>query len=492
MKLSMWILADWLEKYHPRLEIQDGDVTISGVRFIAGELKNFPSSHVYVGRTSEVFSDISDLYTIMLVHRHDFIFVQESDMEIIINEVLAAIDYYNLWETKLWETSIYDNAFQRMVELSDDIFNNPNRIIDMSGNVWGISRKFGPDNYNERWKNTYDTGIVDLSSVSLHVVTEEGTQLSEWEEIPRKYYVQEYDSRLNYIAANIRLEGEIVIAFLIMEYATPLNRAHCQLAEVFCNILKKMLLNNSPQLPIRSKASIFVDLLGGCSLTDNQKRQLDSFGIKFPISLIVIHSIRENAPIIRNGSMLAAIRKSPAPNLSCIYEGDIVTITEESFLKQHLIYIQQMINTVYYTIGISFPFFGWKDIPLRHRQARFAVNMSKGQPGIYYCGDYAYEHLIDLICDLNYDLDFTHPALSKLTEYDRNHGTEFGETLYQYLRCERNLADTAKALFIHRNSLSYRIKRIGEIIETDLDNLDERTFILLSYKMNALKKEKID
>lgn len=490
MKLSMWILADWLKKYHPRLEIQSGEATIRGVRFIANELKDYPSDHVYIGRTAEVFSDISHRYKIMLIHRHDFIFVQESDMELIINEVLAALDFYNLWETQLWKASVQEDCFQKMIELSDDIFDNPNRIFDMTGKVWGISRKYGPDDYNQRWKTTYETGIVDLSPVSLHVVTEDGQQLPEWKESPQKYYVLEYGERMNYIAANICLEDEIIAAFLIMEHLTPLTIAHCQLAEIFCYILKKTLTTNNPQLPLRSKTSILTDLLNGNTPDDYSKSQLDKINLTSPMILIQIHSIRANAPIVRNGSMLTTIRKSPATNLSCIFEDDLISITDETHLKQHLQYIQQVINPVYYAIGISLPFYNWNDIPLRHRQASFALEFGKNLAGIYFCRDYAYEHLVHSVCDLNDNLDFFHPAISILTEYDKIHGTDFNETLYQYLKCERNLADTAKALYIHRNSLSYRIKRIEELIDSDLNDLDERTFILLSYKMNAHKHNK--
>ena len=48
---------------------------------------------------------------------------------------------------------------------------------------------------------------------------------------------------------------------------------------------------------------------------------------------------------------------------------------------------------------------------------------------------------------------------------------------------ERSLVKTAAELFIHRNSLMYRIKRIGEIVDVDLDDAGGRAYLLLSYEL---------
>ena len=79
------------------------------------------------------------------------------------------------------------------------------------------------------------------------------------------------------------------------------------------------------------------------------------------------------------------------------------------------------------------------------------------------------------------DADLASPALAKLRKYDIDNGTEYYRTLFTYLLCERNQTLTAEKLFLHRNTLIYRVNRIEEIIGTDLKEERERLYLLLSY-----------
>lgn len=89
----------------------------------------------------------------------------------------------------------------------------------------------------------------------------------------------------------------------------------------------------------------------------------------------------------------------------------------------------------------------------------------------------------------NREFSFSHNAIEILSVYDEKHGTEFLPTLYQYVANERNLVATAKVLFIHRNTLVYRIKRIMEIIGSDLESPEERAFIYFSMKMKFYEEK---
>ena len=73
-------------------------------------------------------------------------------------------------------------------------------------------------------------------------------------------------------------------------------------------------------------------------------------------------------------------------------------------------------------------------------------------------------------------------TLSELQRYDDRNGTELIQTLVAFFECHGNLRATAESLFLHRNSLSYRLKRIQEIAGIDLDNFEDRFRIQLSLK----------
>ena len=64
--------------------------------------------------------------------------------------------------------------------------------------------------------------------------------------------------------------------------------------------------------------------------------------------------------------------------------------------------------------------------------------------------------------------------LAPLQEYDRVHHGDLLKTLSAYLKHGGNSTQTADALFMHRNSLRYRLARIRAITALDLDDPDSR------------------
>lgn len=76
-----------------------------------------------------------------------------------------------------------------------------------------------------------------------------------------------------------------------------------------------------------------------------------------------------------------------------------------------------------------------------------------------------------------------HPALIAMVLDDKRTGGNLTDVLYEYLRCERNAAQTAKQLYIHRNTMLYKIHKIEDIIGQDLDDPSLRERLLFSYRV---------
>lgn len=60
-------------------------------------------------------------------------------------------------------------------------------------------------------------------------------------------------------------------------------------------------------------------------------------------------------------------------------------------------------------------------------------------------------------------------------------------TLYMYVKHERSQSHTAAALNLHRNTLTYRLGRLRELISCDLDIPEVRLHILVSYELLKLE-----
>ena len=72
---------------------------------------------------------------------------------------------------------------------------------------------------------------------------------------------------------------------------------------------------------------------------------------------------------------------------------------------------------------------------------------------------------------------FIHPMLHRLQDYDRIHSTALLHTLTIYLLQEQNLHSTARQLYIHRNTLVYRLQRIRTLLQLNLDDAAVRSVL---------------
>lgn len=75
------------------------------------------------------------------------------------------------------------------------------------------------------------------------------------------------------------------------------------------------------------------------------------------------------------------------------------------------------------------------------------------------------------------------PELLRLRHMDRENGTEYYETLKAYLTCERNIPQAAEALIIHRTTLTYRLGKIKQLLNLNLDDKTQRLYLLLSFSL---------
>ena len=93
------------------------------------------------------------------------------------------------------------------------------------------------------------------------------------------------------------------------------------------------------------------------------------------------------------------------------------------------------------------------------------------------------QHVIDSFAGKPGSDVFCSPKLRTLLEYDRKNGTELAYSLYMYLVCERNSIAASNLMFIHRNTLIYRLKKIDALISIDYEKYEERQYLILSYEM---------
>ncbi|BCN30050.1 PucR family transcriptional regulator [Anaeromicropila herbilytica] len=71
--------------------------------------------------------------------------------------------------------------------------------------------------------------------------------------------------------------------------------------------------------------------------------------------------------------------------------------------------------------------------------------------------------------------------LGILEQHDVEHDTDYLNTLRYFLLSDCNLIETASRLFTHRNTIVYRIRKIKDLLGTELDNSSIKFNLLMSF-----------
>ncbi|WP_041328430.1 PucR family transcriptional regulator [Rubrobacter xylanophilus] len=80
--------------------------------------------------------------------------------------------------------------------------------------------------------------------------------------------------------------------------------------------------------------------------------------------------------------------------------------------------------------------------------------------------------------------------VSPLAEHDRRRGSDLIRTLRVYFACGANASEAADRLWLHRNSLLYRLQRISDLTGLDLKDPEARLALQLGLLAMEQKERK--
>ena len=81
---------------------------------------------------------------------------------------------------------------------------------------------------------------------------------------------------------------------------------------------------------------------------------------------------------------------------------------------------------------------------------------------------------------------FTERLLGPLIGYDERHRAELLPTLREFLACSGSWNACATALYVHVNTVRYRIRRIEELTGRDLSSLGDQVDFFLALQIHYL------
>ena len=144
---------------------------------------------------------------------------------------------------------------------------------------------------------------------------------------------------------------------------------------------------------------------------------------------------------------------------------------------------------VYLGIGSQMKDLG--QVYLSYKRAKAAVLMAmQFKLPLVFFEDMGVYQILFSIEDKQILIEMYHRLLQPLIDYDQKHHGELEKTLFYYLIYGESQLTMAKNLYMHRNTINYRMNKIKELLNCQLDTFEEKVPYILSYYIKKVLEEK--
>ncbi|WP_371377363.1 PucR family transcriptional regulator [Sporomusa aerivorans] len=171
-------------------------------------------------------------------------------------------------------------------------------------------------------------------------------------------------------------------------------------------------------------------------------------------------------------------------------EGKLAKQQWKSLGKSLQVYMQEISTDVTFSVGIGKFYTTIADLCRSYQEAKHALDLGRFIREKGHVTHFEELGIIRLLSHMSLEQldDYYKEYLAVLIEYDEKNDTNFIETLHVYFQQNGDLNLTAEKLFQHANTLRYRLKKIEELLETDLKQLENRINLSVACKIFKMRK----
>lgn len=303
------------------------------------------------------------------------------------------------------------------------------------------------------------------------------------------------------IVRKIRYQGNLVARLCVILNGPEANPCYSDLCAILASYIAEYMFSNQGVNYGSNAAfgSLAADLIE-CRLTDPEELEQRLKQIKlavhryYHVIIVAFESGQSRESIPWNYIISQLEQVFPFSNITT-YHGEILMIVRKTkrgsrmpFDREKLLSILERYNG-YASIGNTSEFLS--SLPPMYHQTRDALRFGRVMDPdrrILYYEDYSIYQIIELAaesarCNMGTRnlIHLCNTETVTLLIHDNKTGGNLLEFLHVYLLHDRNVTETARAFYIHRNTALYKIHKIEEIIGSSLDDPILRERLLFSY-----------
>lgn len=366
--------------------------------------------------------------------------------------------------------------------------------IDLSGKVLAYSSPFYID--YPVWMDSIKQGYCSEILMNYIQARRRHIQVPKSGQIPELYCKK---SRMYILTERIRHNTTTLGYFFALNRKPSFDSYTRKVLPLFAqrakeNILRLINMNKADDYRSIIQTNILLDAANGASPLETQMRTKFS-GLKFQKSMrvLAIRTQYSNKPDFYTQILVPELRKALWEQPCFSWHSSIVCLVGngngiEPGRTEELTALAAQYNL---QIGVSNVFTDISQFTDHFEQAQtaltFANRVTSGSPFFYYL-DYVLYIMLDRVDDDKLLESGCHPALEQLRIYDEKKGMELFETLRAYTEAGFNKARAAQTIFIHRNTINYRIRQIEQLCNIDLSNEKFLFPLQLSFRLHAYRR----
>ncbi|MGI6730690.1 MAG: PucR family transcriptional regulator [Anaerovoracaceae bacterium] len=368
-------------------------------------------------------------------------------------------DNVQLLKEKMFQSLTGDGGLQDLINTAAKVIDNPIGLGLINDSTRYVSWGMPKDSINPGTGLLEKVNITDLFRPSIQ----------SHEDYKPIHTISDIDI-YEHIFAPLQVNGFISGAFSIVLSNRPYKHEDIKMAEVIQQVFELALRTDMGESHPKKKegtSNLLQSLIKGERIFMSHYALWKELGLEEgqPLQMIAVANINSKV-IIPPLPIIEKIQRVLKNSSFIIKDGLIIFLCNYN-VKDNREEVSNVLSKYELMAGASYPFHKLEEMKERYQQAVevMEIERNKDDSNIYFYDEKVFDIIAKTkdLCSQNNLINFCHPALWKIHNYDDKNNTALLETLEVYLSCERNLESTSKILQVHRNTVLQRLNKITEL-----------------------------
>jgi len=501
--LNMQILMDELGAYHPKAFLTDDpESKFTQVRLYYPEIEKLSENYLYVADYSNLSLLKDDQIKINFIcpNTQNVNSAVKSINLITLDGVLSVnslfnliqdiFEKYKLWNQRMLNIILNDcsyDSYHELLNIGAEMLDNPIALFDYSLTLLMHSGAL-PEGFSERtWEEINNFSYDNIENYSINNKKKMLRDLSQ-KSAPFLTKTEKYTQ----LISNLYIEETMVGCLNLIDINKPITAGQIYLANHITNLVEAIIYKIKDSYYYPNHDSIIDKMLKG-HYVERKMVQYHLEKINFKLNdafyIIVYDNLLKDYSALHKAYHYQIQLFFPHSITIPFEEHLVMLIKADNYSPAHLSKFKEFtdfLTSIGVKCGVSLEFNDFLDLKYYFRQAISAIREGKEKgitdPCLFY-KEYFTEDLVHSLKKITSLQSYCHPQVVRLNKHDKELSSEYIKTLYIYLLHGRNLTDAAETLNIHRNTLTYRLSKINELLNIDLNDNNQLFHILVSCRL---------